>query len=98
RVARNRLRRGGARAAARRAGAGPHALRRLMQSFTGVLVVAAVAFGVDLALGLVPRLPVPAVALEIVAGIVLGPSVLGWAHADAAVVLLALVGLAFLLL
>jgi Kef-type K+ transport system membrane component KefB len=69
-----------------------------MQSFTGVLVVAAVAFGVDLALGLVPRLPVPAVALEIVAGIVLGPSVLGWAHVDDAVALLALVGLAFLLL
>jgi Kef-type K+ transport system membrane component KefB len=36
--------------------------------------------------------------LEIVAGIVLGPSVLGWVHVDLPVRILALVGLAFLLL
>jgi len=36
---------------------------------------------------------VPAPVLEIVAGIVLGPSVLGWVRIDAPVEVLALVGL-----
>src|SRR6266581_7650907 len=40
---------------------------------------------------------IPAVVLEIVAGIVLGPSVLGWVHVDLPVQILALFGLAFLL-
>ncbi|MFL6062952.1 MAG: cation:proton antiporter [Marmoricola sp.] len=60
----------------------------------GVLVVAVVA---PLVLGLVPRLRVPAVVLEIVAGILLGPSVLGWLSADLAVQIVALLGLAMLL-
>jgi len=60
----------------------------------GVLVVAVVA---PLALGFVPRLRVPAVVLEIVAGIVLGPAVLGWLDADLAVRIVALLGLAMLL-
>jgi Kef-type K+ transport system membrane component KefB len=40
---------------------------------------------------------VPAVVLEIVLGIVVGPSVLGWLKADPAVQVVALVGLAMLL-
>jgi Kef-type K+ transport system membrane component KefB len=40
---------------------------------------------------------VPAVVLEIVLGIVVGPSVLGWLKADLAVQVVALVGLAMLL-
>jgi Kef-type K+ transport system membrane component KefB len=44
------------------------------------------------------RLPVPEVVLEILLGIAIGPQVLGWAQADAPVAVLALVGLAFLLL
>src|SRR5262245_28260811 len=67
-------------------------------SFTSLAVVAAVAFLAPLALGLAPGLRLPAVVLEIVLGIVVGPDVLGWAHADAAVQVMALVGLAFLLL
>src|SRR5437588_699716 len=42
-------------------------------SFTNVAVVAAVAFAAPLVLGLVPRLRLPAVVLEIVPGIVRSP-------------------------
>lgn len=66
-------------------------------SLTGVLVVAAVAFAVPLLLGLAPALRLPAVVLEIVAGVVIGPSVLGAVEVDAALQVLALIGLAFLL-
>jgi Kef-type K+ transport system membrane component KefB len=65
-------------------------------SFVGVLIVAAVAFGVPLALGVVPALRVPSV-VEIVAGIVIGPAVLGLVEVDAPLRFMALLGLAFLL-
>jgi Kef-type K+ transport system membrane component KefB len=67
-------------------------------SFTNLLIVAAAAFAAPLALGLVPALRLPAVVLEIMLGIVLGPSVLGWAEVDDPVRLMSLLGLAFLLL
>jgi Kef-type K+ transport system membrane component KefB len=66
-------------------------------SFTNLLIISAVAVLAPLLLGLLPRLRVPAVVLEIVAGIVLGPSVLGWVRVDLPVQILALFGLAFLL-
>lgn len=66
-------------------------------SFDSLAVVLAVAFVIPVALGSVPRVRVPAVVVEIVAGIVVGPQVLGWADADEPVQILALVGLAFLL-
>lgn len=66
-------------------------------SFTNLLIVAAAAFAAPFALGLVPALRLPAVVLEIVVGIVVGPSVLGWVEVDAPVRVLSLVGLAFLL-
>jgi Kef-type K+ transport system membrane component KefB len=66
-------------------------------SFTSLAVVLAVAFGSRLALGLCPKLRVPGVVLEIVLGIVVGPSVLGWADVDEPVQIVALIGLAFLL-
>jgi Kef-type K+ transport system membrane component KefB len=66
--------------------------------FTNLLIVAAAAFAAPLALGLVPTLRLPAVVLEIVLGIVLGPSVLDWARVDDSVQLMSLLGLAFLLL
>lgn len=65
--------------------------------FTNLLVVTAVAFLAPLVVRLVPVVRVPSPVLEIVAGIVLGPSVLGWAEVDAAVEVLTLIGLAFLL-
>jgi Kef-type K+ transport system membrane component KefB len=66
-------------------------------SFGNLLIVAAVAVLAPLAVGFFPRLRIPAVVLEIIGGIILGPSVLGWVHADLPVQILALFGLAFLL-
>jgi Kef-type K+ transport system membrane component KefB len=66
-------------------------------SFANLLVVVAVAFAVPLALGLFPRLRLPSVVLEIVAGIVIGPAVLGLAEVDEALEVTALIGLAFVL-
>ncbi|HYJ74501.1 MAG TPA: cation:proton antiporter [Kineosporiaceae bacterium] len=65
--------------------------------FLNLFAVALVAFGVPLLLGLAPWLRVPGPVLEIVAGVVLGPAVLGWVDADLPVRVLAVVGLAFLL-
>jgi len=62
-------------------------------SFTNLLIVAAVAAAVPLALGWAPRLRVPSVVLEIVAGVLLGPSVLGRVEADLPVQVLAVLGL-----
>jgi len=67
-------------------------------SFSSLAIVAAVAFLAPLALGLVPALRLPAVVLEIVLGIVVGPAVLGWVHVDGPVQVMSLLGLAFLLL
>jgi Kef-type K+ transport system membrane component KefB len=66
-------------------------------SLTSVAVVAAVAVLAPLALALT-GIRLPAIVLEILLGIVVGPQVLGWAHLDEPVRVLALVGLAFLLL
>jgi Kef-type K+ transport system membrane component KefB len=66
-------------------------------SFDNLLIVVVAGFAAPLALGLVPRLRLPAVVLEIVAGIVLGPAVLGWVEVDEPVEILSLLGLAFLL-
>src|SRR5919199_1063732 len=66
--------------------------------FTNVAAVSAVAFGSPLFLGFFPRLRVPAVVLELVLGIVLGPAVLGWVELDTPVQVMNLIGLAFLLL
>jgi Kef-type K+ transport system membrane component KefB len=65
--------------------------------FTNLLIVGAVGLIAPLALGFFPRLRLPAIVLEIVLGIVIGPSGLGWVKPDLPVSILALVGLAFLL-
>jgi Kef-type K+ transport system membrane component KefB len=65
--------------------------------YTNLLIVVAAAFVAPLALGFFPRLRVPAIVLEILLGIIVGPSVLGWAKADLPVSILSLIGLAFLL-
>ncbi len=57
----------------------------------------AIAFAAPMLLGLFPRLLLPSVVLEILAGIVAGPSVLGIVEVDAAVSVVALLGLAFVL-
>ena len=65
--------------------------------FTNLLIVVAVALLAPLTLGFFPRVRLPAIVLEIVLGIVIGPSGLGWVKPDLPVSILALVGLAFLL-
>jgi Kef-type K+ transport system membrane component KefB len=64
---------------------------------SGLVIVGAVAFTAPVFLGLVPAFRLPAVVLELVAGIVVGPSVLGWVEVDVTIEVLALLGLAFLL-
>src|SRR5215212_7488844 len=66
-------------------------------SFGNLLLVMTVAFAAPLTLGFFPRLQLPSVVLEILAVIVIGPSVLGWAEVDEAVQVIALIGLAFVL-
>jgi Kef-type K+ transport system membrane component KefB len=66
-------------------------------SFTGVLVLGIVSVLVPVVLALVPRLPVPGAVLEVIAGIVIGPSVLGLVHIDAAITVLSDLGLGMLL-
>jgi Kef-type K+ transport system membrane component KefB len=66
-------------------------------SFDNLLIIAVVAVLAPLVAGALPRLRVPAVVLEIVAGIVIGPTGLGWVEVDLPVQILALLGLAFLL-
>ena len=66
-------------------------------SFSNLVMVAAVAFMAPLVLGQFPRLRLPSVVLELVLGIAIGPSGLGWVHSDVPVKVLSLVGLAFLL-
>jgi Kef-type K+ transport system membrane component KefB len=65
--------------------------------FSDLLIVVGVAFLAPFLLGLFPRLRLPSVIFEIVAGIIVGPSVFGWVRIDETIEVLALIGLAFLL-
>src|SRR5262245_21801593 len=67
-------------------------------SFGGLAIVAGAALAAPLALGLFPRVRLPAIVLEIVLGIVIGPHVLGWVSIDTPIQVISLLGLAFLLL
>ncbi len=67
-------------------------------SFGGLAIVAAAALAAPLALGLFPRIRLPAIVLEIVLGIVIGPQVLSWVSIDTPIQVISLLGLAFLLL
>src|SRR3954468_684599 len=68
-----------------------------MPAFTNLLLVCAVAFAAPLLLGLFPRVQLPSVVLELLAGIVIGHSWLALAGVDASVQVVALLGLAFVL-
>jgi Kef-type K+ transport system membrane component KefB len=68
-----------------------------MPAFGDLLIVVAVAFAAPFVLGLLPRVRLPSVVLEIVAGIVIGPSILGIVEVDQAIEVVALIGLAFVL-
>jgi Kef-type K+ transport system membrane component KefB len=66
-------------------------------SFSSLLIVSAAGFLAPFALGFFPRVQLPAVVLEIVLGIVVGPDGLGWATFDLPLQVLSVIGLAFLL-
>lgn len=66
-------------------------------TLVNLLGVAMVAFWVPFLLGFFPRVRIPSVTLELVAGIILGPAVLGWIEPGPVVSILATIGVAFLL-
>jgi Kef-type K+ transport system membrane component KefB len=66
-------------------------------AFDNLLIVVVVAFVAPLLLGFFPSVKLPSVVLEIIAGIVIGPAVLGIVHLDESVSVIAVLGLAFLL-
>ena len=65
--------------------------------FTDLLWMSLVAVGAPLVVALVPSLRIPAVVLEIVGGIIIGPQLIGIATPDQHVRMMATIGLAFLL-
>jgi Kef-type K+ transport system membrane component KefB len=65
--------------------------------FTELLWISLVAFTAPLVVTLVPRLRVPAIVLEIVGGIIIGPQLLDVVRPDVHVELMSSIGLAFLL-
>src|SRR4029453_19245861 len=67
-------------------------------SFGGLAIVALAALAAPLAIGLFPRIRLPAIVFEIVLGILIGPQVLGWVSIDTPIQVMSLLGLAFLLL
>lgn len=66
-------------------------------TLVNLLGVAAIAFLVPFILGFFPRVRIPAAALELIAGIIVGPSVLGWIEPGPVVSIMAMIGVAFLL-
>src|SRR6266508_4016095 len=68
-----------------------------MVSFSSVAVIAVIALIAPLAIGFT-GLRLPAIVVEILLGIAIGPQGLGWAANDEPVQVLSLIGLAFLLL
>jgi Kef-type K+ transport system membrane component KefB len=68
-----------------------------MPAFDNLLIVVAVAFAAPLVLGFFRSVKLPSVVLEIIAGIIIGPSLLGIVEVDASVSVISVIGLAFLL-
>ncbi|WP_172435184.1 cation:proton antiporter [Mycobacterium avium subsp. hominissuis] len=62
-----------------------------------LVIVLAVAAAIPLLLGLLPKVWCPSELAEIVAGVVIGPAVLGWVHPDEVIRALSALGLSFLL-
>jgi Kef-type K+ transport system membrane component KefB len=66
-------------------------------SDSDLVVVVLVALAAPILVDLLPRIRLPSVVVELGAGIVIGPSVLGWVGLDTPLQLLSSLGLAFLL-
>jgi Kef-type K+ transport system membrane component KefB len=65
--------------------------------FSNLLIVVAAGFTAPFVLGFFPKGRLPAIAFELVLGIILGPAVLGWVSVDEPVTVMSLIGLAVLL-
>jgi len=65
--------------------------------FTGLLIVSVIAVIAPIAARSIKPIKVPSPVVEIVAGIVVGPSLLGWVKIDQPINTISLLGLAFLL-
>jgi Kef-type K+ transport system membrane component KefB len=68
-----------------------------VESYTSFVIVAAIAFVAPLIRGMAPQILVPAIVLELVAGIIVGPHGLGLAESTGPVNVFSTVGLACLL-
>jgi Kef-type K+ transport system membrane component KefB len=68
-----------------------------MITINSLLIIGGVAIAAPLLLGVVPAVKAPAVVLEILGGVLVGPAVLGWVHLDVAVGVTADLGLGFLM-
>jgi Kef-type K+ transport system membrane component KefB len=66
-------------------------------NFVGLLIVAVIAVGAPLLAELVPGRVLPPVVVEVVAGVLVGPQVLGWVHVDVPITVLSFMGLGFVL-
>ncbi len=66
-------------------------------SFVSLVVVCTVAFVAPLVAQAIPRVRIPSVVLEILAGIAIGPAVLGWVKVDEPIHVLSVIGLSCLL-
>src|SRR5215510_526914 len=66
-------------------------------TLVNLLGVAIIAFVVPFVLGFFPRVRIPSATLELVAGIIIGPAVLGWIEPGPVVSVMASIGVAFLL-
>src|SRR5262249_25565937 len=71
--------------------------RPMQLTLVNLLGVAMIAFFVPFILGFFPRVRIPSVTLELVAGIIVGPDVLGWLEPGPVVSIMASIGVAFLL-
>lgn len=65
--------------------------------YGNVLFVIAAAVAAPIIAGLTPRLRLPAVALEIMIGLLLGPAILGWVEIDVSLEVLSTFGVGYLL-
>jgi Kef-type K+ transport system membrane component KefB len=66
-------------------------------SFNGLLIISVIAVAAPILAASVKRVKLPSAVVEIVAGIIVGPSVLAWVKINQPVNVVALLGLAFLL-
>jgi Kef-type K+ transport system membrane component KefB len=74
-----------------------HAVEMAPVEFRALFIVLALAFAAPVIASAVRWVRVPSVVLELVAGIVVGPGVLGWVHVDETLNVLAAIGLGYLL-